>query len=285
MARRGGKKMGKSKKPAMRRKRALTVSRDEMNIKCESMFIAVPVQGVTVSNYWYWTQPIWNSANLMDVTKNQNFLYNCLQYDRWRIHSVTIKVIPRGNVLDAAAAQRDADYVFTGDALVHTVLDRDGNGPQNAGQLSRYSSYKSYSALKTFSRTYAVKYPKDVWFDCQSLTSADGENMRRNLGLQGTITLYAENFIEDNYEFYNEPWATVKLTYNVSFQGRTGNNMTVAVDASGQPLEAVIRPLAYNNDKPVCVPRGIKGTIHDTIYENTTGADPLEDLSGAGVPL
>jgi len=201
-------------------------------------------------------------------------LYNCLQYDRWRIHSVTVSVVPRFNVLDAATAQNDGSYVLSGDGLVHTVLDRDGNGPQNIGQMQRYASYKSYSTLKKFSRTYAVKYPKDVWFDCQRLGTNDGDNARNNIGLQGTITLYAENFLEDNYELLNEPWATVKLSYNISFQGRTGNNLTVTVDNDGNPLEATMRPLTFDADKTVCPPKGIKGTINDSIIVNEATDTP-----------
>lgn len=263
-------------------KKKAVVARDELRVVCKSEFIAVPQQGVTVSNYYYWTQSIWNSANLLDITKNQTFLYNCLQYDRWRIHSVTVTVVPKGNVMDAGQAQNDGTYVLNGDGLIHTVLDRDGVGPQNIGQLQRYSSYKAYSVLKKFSRTYAVKYPTDVWLDCQRLTTADGDNLRNNLGLQGHITLYGENFLEDNYEFLNEPWAVVKLAYNVSFQGRTGNNMTVTVDNDGNPILAEIRPLTFDSDKQVCPPKGIKGTINDSlIVDEANDTTDIPPTTGA----
>lgn len=270
-----------SKKSAPRRMRKTkpqkkaVQARDQLSVVCKAEFIAVPIQGLTVSNYWYWTQPIWNNANLLDITRNQTFLYNCLQYDRWRILSVTATVVPKANVMDAGQAQNDGSYVLNGDGMVHTVIDRDGNGPQNIGQLQRYASYKGFSVLKKFSRTYEVKYPKDTWFDCQRLNLGDSDTLRNSLGLQGTITFYAENFLEDNYEVLNEPWAVVKLSYRVVFQGRTGNNMSITVDNDGNPLEATIRPLTFDADKTVCPPKGIKGTINDTVLvdEETDDAE------------
>ena len=50
-------------------------------------------------------------------------------------------------------------------------------------------------------------------------------SMNKELGLSGGISLYAENMFEDNYEFWNEAYATVTVQYNIVFQGAgTGDN-------------------------------------------------------------
>lgn len=57
-----------------------------------------------------------------------------------------------------------------------------------------------------------------VWIDCDSPTQFA---LSRELGLQGGITIYAENVLEDNFETYNEPWASVLVEHNIVFQGKT----------------------------------------------------------------
>lgn len=263
---RGGKKMMRRKTKASKAK----VNRDVLTRKFITEFNFVPQQGVTVANYLYWTQPIWNSANLIDVTQNKEFMLHALQYDRWRIHSVTLSVKPKANVLDQYNAQNDNAANLVGDGRIHTIIDRDGNGPQSIQQMTRYSSYKSYSVLKPFSRTYTVKYPGDFWLDCQKLQTQDAPfDIRNSLGLGGTITVYAENFLEDNYEAWNEPYATVIVSYNVSFQGKTQANLTVTRDPeTGLPVSATLTPFTVDANKPAVTPKNVKGTWKDTITDN-----------------
>jgi len=265
------------KKKASKRK-AYAANKDTITTLCRSEFLAVPTQGLTVPNYYYWTQPIWNSSNLMDITQNKMFLFYCIQYDRWRINSVTLRCRPKANVLDSVVSQNDQSYNLVGDGLVHTVIDRDGNAPQNIPAMSRYSSYKSFSVLKPWSRTYSVKYPGESWLDCSKLTTNDNAfDLRSYLGLAGTITIYAENFIEENYEVFNEPWATFSLTYNVSFQGRTGAAIAVDVDQDGVPTQVVLKPHPVNADKPVCPPSNVKGTLASTVAQTGGVAEVADD--------
>ena len=273
--------MRKTKQRRARRSkaRALKANKDTFNTKVISEFVAIPGQGGLVANYYYWTQPMWNNANQVDITKNSMFLFYCMQYDRWRINSITIKCKPKANVMDATLAQQDGNYNLVGDGLVHTVIDRDGNAPQNVSALSRYSSYKAFSVLKPWSRTMSVKYPKDTWLDCQKLQTNDNAfDLRNNIGLAGTITVYAENFIEDNYEIFNEPWATFIVEYNVSFQGRTGSAVAVSVDEDGNPTQIVLKPHPVEVDKPVCAPKNVKGTLAPTVSVNEITEEPDEPV-------
>jgi len=236
-----------------------------------------PVQGVTVSNYMYWTQPMWNSANLMDVTQNKEFLLHALQYDRWRINSITVKVTPKANVLDQINAQNES-LTLTGDGTIHTVIDRDGNAPPNVAPLLRYTSYKKYSILKPFSRTYSVKYPADTWLDCQKLQTNDNNfDLRNQIGLAGTITLYAENILEDWLEVLNEPYAVLSVRYNLAFQGKTQANLSVTVDDNGNPTQVTMKPFIFDVDKPVIVPQQMRGVINESLL--------VLDASGNGVDV
>lgn len=256
----------KGAKKTLRRKRL--ANKDVLNRVFTSSFNLTPAQGVSVANYVYWTQPIWNYANNVDVTRNTEFLLHAMQYDRWRINAIKMSVYPKANVMELATAQNDGSYNVVGDGRCHTVVDRDGNGPNNISQMQRYASYKSHSILKPFSRTYSVKYPADSWLDCQALKIAETFDMRNQIGLAGGITLYAENFLEDNYEAFNEPWANIEVKYFCSFQGKTMANVTVSVDEDGQPSEVIMRPFVYNVNKPLSVPVNVKGTITPTITVN-----------------
>jgi len=266
----------KAQKKAKSKRRANNQNKDILPRKFVSEFTLIPAQGITVSNFVYWTQPIWNSANLMDITQNKEFLLHTLQYDRWRINSITLSVRPKANVLDQVNAQND-NLTLSGDGYMHTVIDRDGNAPPMIAPLVRYTSYKKYSILKPFSRTYSVKYPQDTWLDCQKLTTNDNNfDLRNQIGLAGTITLYAENILEDWLEVLNEPYAILTITYNVAFQGKTQANLNVAVDASGNVVSATLKPHVLDEDKPVSVPTQMRGVLSESILVLDTSGNPVD---------
>jgi len=266
----------KAQKKAKSKRRANNQNKDILPRKFVSEFTLIPAQGITVSNFVYWTQPIWNSANLMDITQNKEFLLHTLQYDRWRINSITLSVRPKANVLDQVNAQND-NLTLSGDGYMHTVIDRDGNAPPMIAPLVRYTSYKKYSILKPFSRTYSVKYPQDTWLDCQKLQTNDNNfDLRNQIGLAGTITLYAENILEDWLEVLNEPYAILTITYNVAFQGKTQANLNVAVDASGNVVSATLKPHVLDEDKPVSVPTQMRGVLSESILVLDTSGNPVD---------
>lgn len=236
----------------------------------------IPVPGSGLYNYVYYTFPLWNSASLTGITQNKEFLLYAIQYDRWRIHSMTVKVYPKANTFDLKNAQ-DGNQQQVGDGRMHTVIDKDGNGPMHIQQLTRYSSYKSYSLLKPFSRTYSIKYPTDMWLDCQKLATQDAPfDFRNQVGLAGVMTMYAENVLEDFYEVNNQPWANVQIIYNVSFQGKTLGQLSVTVDdETGLPTTVTLTPFEVAADRPPVPPKNLRGTIRDTI----TDGDTLDELA------
>lgn len=107
---------------------------------------------------------------------------------------------------------------------MYDIIDRDGNGPFSASAMLKYSSYKKYSNLKTFKRSYNISYPKGVWLDCQSIY--EDTTLLKRLGATGGVTIYGENFPKDVGELVNEPWANIALHYNVVFRGKTSATLS-----------------------------------------------------------
>lgn len=63
--------------------------------------------------------------------------------------------------------------------------------------------------------------------------------MSRELGLQGGVTIYAENILEDSGEVYNEPWASVLVEHNIVFQGKTQGKLAGVYDPDTNELIGV----------------------------------------------
>jgi hypothetical protein len=229
-------------KPSMKKAKAMVSKQrktkakknlDTFFLKTKSLFNAAPTQGVSVSNYIYNTYTLDpTNATQAQYLNNAEFQLWRLQYDKFRVNSVTVRVKPKATVMDLSVANNDASLNLVGDGLVHTCIDRDSVAPSSIALISRYPSYKSYSVLKPFTRTYAVKYPTGVWIDCDSPSTF---SMAKELGLGGSITLYAESLLEDNSELYNEPWAEVTVEYNIVFQGKTSNSLKGVYDDSNPP--------------------------------------------------
>lgn len=239
MVKRGGKRAGR--KPTMAKAKAMVTKNrkakakknmDTYFLKTKNLFNVVPVQGTTVSNYVYTVHNLDPTGTQAPYLSNAEFNLWKLQYDKFRVNSVTVRVKPKANVLDQATAQRDADLNVVGDGLVHTCIDRDSAAPSSTALISRYPSYRSYSVLKPFTRTYNVKYPTGVWIDCDSPGTFA---MAKELGLGGGITMYAESLLEDNSELFNEPWAEITVEYNIVFQGKTSNTLKGVYDENDPP--------------------------------------------------
>lgn len=194
-----------------------------------------PVQGVAVSNYLYSFVPLFDFNNTTGYGLGNVAEFNLWRsmYDKFRVNTVRWKITPKANVFDAGSAQNETTYTLTGDGAVHEVVDRDGPGPSNITQLARYPSYKKHSLLNKWQRQYSVKYPSGIWLDCQNPYDAEMTATFKSLGLGGGLTLYAENMIEENLEVFNEPWAEVRIEYDVVFQGKTLGNLKSSFDEKG----------------------------------------------------
>lgn len=224
--------MGKAKAKRMVtnvRKAKAKRNMDTFFLKARYTGNIVPVQGSLVSNYVYFNPSLVNATDGTAITNNSEFKLYQAQYDKVRINSMTLKIIPKANVLSQLEAQQDGLVNVTGDGAVHTCIDRDGKVPTNIARVTRYPSYRKYSVLKTFTRTYAVKYPTGVWLDCQNIF--EDTTLLNRLGLNGSICIYAESLLEDNAELFNEPWATFELSFNCVFQGKT--SASIGIDNNG----------------------------------------------------
>lgn len=233
----------KSKKPSMAAAKKMVTklhkakakkNMDTFFLKTKDTVTITPSQGGTVSNYIFrcYTMDVVNGGGNQTCLFLQNAEFNLwkLYYDKFRVNSVKVTCVPKANVLDQTNAQNDTTYNNQGDGLVHTCIDRDGQAPSSKASITRYPSYRKYSILKPFSRSYSIRYPTGVWLDCQQPSAF--ANMNTVLGLSGGITIYAEGILEDNLEVLNEPWATVTVEYNIVFQGKTSANLSAVRDAS-----------------------------------------------------
>lgn len=265
-----GKRVGKktyNKVKSMMAKQTKAKAKKSMDTKfvqCVTNFTLVPQQGATVANYIYNNfQLLADPTQALAVTGTEEFKIHQAMYDKVRINSIRIVVTPKANTMDATRAQADTNYTLIGDGLVHSAIDRDGTLPWASSGTSmisawqQYSSYKPFSQLKKFSRSYSVRYPTGIWLDAQNLF--EDTTLLKRLGLTGCIGLYSQNFVEDRNEILNEPYASVAVYYNCVFQGQKA--MLQSVDASGN---VIFTP--------------VESTVDDKQYE--TWHLPHQDISG-----
>jgi len=220
-----------------------------------------------VSNY------IYNAFTLDPTGPNAAYMTNAEfnlyrgMYDKFRVNSVKVTFIPKANVLGQDQAQNDA-LNNSGDGKIHHCIDRDSVGPSSIARIARYPSYRATSVLKKFSRTYSVKYPMGVWLDCDAPANF---SMAKELGLQGGITIYAENLIEDNSEIFNEPWAGVLVEHNIVFQGKTSGQLTGVYDASENLIGVTLGYTSNDPNQDMTPLTSIRGTLNDKRLSNTDG--------------
>lgn len=264
----------RTRKPTMKKVKSMVTklhkkkaqkNMDTFFLRAKEVSTIIPGQGALVANYIYWactldpTAPT-GAGGFNSFLANAEFnLYRQI-YDKFRINSVHVRVIPKANVIDMVQAQNDTSYNTTGDGCIHTCVDRDGIAVSNIAAISRYPSYKKYSLLKPWSRSYSVKYPTGIWLDCQSPATF---SMAKELGLQGGVTFYAENLLEDNNEIWNEPYAQVETYYNIVFQGKTSASIKPVTDGTSGAIIGVqlINPEGVEPNRPLTVPRSVRGTL------------------------
>jgi len=276
-----------SKKPTMAKARKMVTKErkakakknmDTFFLRVKNLANLVPSQGGAVSNYVFQTFSM-DPTGAGSITYVENAEFNLwkLQYDKFRVNSVTIKVTPKANVLDMANAQNDGSYNTSGDGLWHTCIDRDGKAASSKAIISRYPSYRKYSLLKGFTRSYSIKYPTGVWIDCQA---AGSFTLAKELGLTGTINMYAEDILEDNYEVFNEPICQVEIYYNIVFQGKVSTTLSGVYDASGVLTGVTVNTI----DETVLLPETPFTNISGTLSKDTRRT---LDLSGnvSDVPI
>jgi len=276
------------RKPSMAKAKAMvaksTKSRAKLNMDtfyCAAKTVqnVTPQQGVSVANY------IYGGFSLMGglLFQNAEFNFYRLQFDKFRVNSISVKWIPKANVMDQTVAQND-QFNTSGDGKVHTVIDRDSIAPSSIAALSRYPSYRASSIMKQWSRRYNVTYPTGVWMDCQN--PALNTQVQETLGLNGTVTFYAENFLEDNYEVWNEPVAAFEVTWGIVFQGKTSGSLGFAVDENGEVTSVTITPVSATTQLEPSRLTNVRGSIKDTRTLNEVVEAVIDDQGNeTGVTL
>jgi len=233
--RRRGRKGGKKAKAAK--------NQDTFSLICRSKATAIPQQGGLVANYLYLYGNLINVNAAQGVLNNAEYRLFQNIYDQVRINKVVMKVKPKANFLSLESAQNDG-FNTSGDNIVHTCIDRNSAAAMSTEVFMRYSSYKKFSVMKPFSRSYSITYPDGIWLDCRQET-VDTTLLQR-LGALGGVFVYLENILEDNSEIFNEPWAAIEWEYHCVFRGKNIASLTFANDGtcSLKPPELLAAPVA-----------------------------------------
>lgn len=247
-------------------------NQDTFFLKARVTGMCVPAQGVTVANYISSFWKLLDSGSAVGVTNNAEFRLFSNMYDRVRVNSIKVHWTPKANVNTAFDNQDDAVKTNNGDGMVHTCVLRGQDGfQQSISRLSRLPSYKPFSLLKKWSRSYSVKYPMGVWLDCQNIYS--DQTLLERLGLSGGIGIYGENLLEDSGETYNEPVASVVIEYNCVFQGKIMSNLSFN-DETEEMCIAKPVPTPYTPTDLVA----LQGTtIYDGRFDKDGAVVPVDD--------
>lgn len=253
---------------ANRKKRMAKKNMDTFFLRTKVTAAIVPSQGVTVANYISSFWKLLDATSAVGVTQSSEFGMYCKIYDRVRVNRLRVRVVPKANVLDMSAAQNDAALNLIGDGKVHTAIYREADGfNTTVTRFQRQPSYKAYSLLKPFTRSYGIKYPTGVWLDAQNIYN--DTTLLQRLGALGGIGIYAENILEDNLEVFNEPWAAIELSYDCVFQGKTVT--ALSQDASGNILLSNPVNLVVAAPSKLINIAGTFGDTRATGYDPTTG--------------
>jgi len=225
MPRQYRKKASKKGKKAGRKARARMNNMDDHRVVIKTAGSITPLQGLTVSNYVY---TYWSPGIGLSIPTGQSQpLASCAEwqlyrnmYDQWRVNRVTVRIIPRANVVDAVGliAQNDTGSITQGKGVYYTVEDRDGIAPGYIGSLNKYASVKVSRLTSRLTRSYSPTNNKSLWLDCQDQAGL-GE-VQRTMGMMGGITLYAESLPEVAGTLTNSVWADVEVSYDVTFRGK-----------------------------------------------------------------
>lgn len=211
-------------------KRKAKKNMDTFFFKATASVTITPKQGVTVANYIYSQFALMDSSASYGVTQNAEFnLYRQL-YDKVRINSIKVRIVPKANMLTQVEAQNENQLNVQGSGMYYTAIDRDGQAPSNVAAIIRYPSVRRTNVLKPVTRTYKITWPTSVWLDTASIYSE--QDMLQRMGCFGGVTLYGENVLEENLELFNEPFAAVELEWNCVFQGKTSASLSLAEDGS-----------------------------------------------------
>lgn len=224
------------KNPLSAKKRSHNQEVYRQVIKVSSLI--TPAQGGQTSNYVnMFCSPVigQGNANVSSALQfSPEYSLYCSLYDQVRVHSVTVRIIPRpsqtdSSILMALSGAQDAtkNVLTVGKNVYYSVEDRDGTLDITASipVMKRYSSCKVHRMDRPSTRTYRVKNTGDQWFDCQNRNGL--ADIQKSIGMWGGITYYGESFPELLNQTINGVWADLEVTYVLSFRGKAMVNVAV----------------------------------------------------------
>lgn len=190
---------------------------------CSTMTLSL-TQGFTTANYIYGVASSLNqTSGVVNLLQNNEFSLWRNIYDKFRVHSLRLKLVPRytqSEMFAGIGATENAD-VTMGHARLYTAIDRDSGIPSDEASILRYSSHKQHKVTDTVNRYLSYKYPKGVWLDAQ--TTSTNTAILDTLSLKGCIGWYGSAFPEVSGTLLNEEWYTLELTWKLSFMGKAVN--------------------------------------------------------------
>lgn len=256
---------------ARRKKSAAKKNMDTFFLRSRVTGSIIASQGVATSNYISLFFKLLDATSSVGVTQSSEFMLFKNIYDQVRVNRMTVRVVPKANMLDQVQAQDEDALNVSGDGKVHTcILRDDSNYSANVARFIRQPSYKAYSVLKPFVRSYSVKWPTGVWLDTQNIYS--DTTLLQRLGTSGGLGIYAENLLEENAEIFNEPWASLEITYDCVFRGKTGSSYSYSAE-TGEVC--VAKPSTFVNP-PSSRIAVLSGTIADTITSGFVDGELVE---------
>lgn len=251
----------KARKPVAKRK-AKASAKDQVTKVLKVSTLITPSQGAVVSNYirsFYTLQPSSSTTSLAFNTLPETRLWGNM-YDRFRVKSIHIRVIPRANTMETSKVGGNSENNSSG--VYYSVVDRDNVFSGGLTQVKRRPSTKVHSMLKGLKMSYSVKYPTDVWFDTQTdfdtfTTTDTTREIMKEIGMNGGITLYGENFPENAGRILNNSWADVEISYTLCFQGYNPGTLAYDPETRSLTLTAgddvispdIVQPLAFISDE------------------------------------
>jgi len=285
-------KVHRSKKPSVAaakkvvtklNKKKAKLNMDTFFLRAKTTAVVVPTTppagNPNIQNYVaiYATLDPANLASSVSYLGNAEFNYNRLQYDQFRVNRVRVTCVPKAQFLSLVDTQGSANGVLNlaGDGMVHTCIDRDSQCQSSIGIISRYPSYKKFSILKKWSRSYNIKYPNGIWINTQTPSSFSA---RDDLGLRGGVTAYCENVLETQGKTVNTPLYDILYEWDIVFRGKVSNNMTASFDESGNVISMTLTKA--DEDAPILPPSSlsnIRGTVADTLYTIDASGNSFDD--------
>jgi len=224
-------------KKARKARRARMNNMDDHRVTIKMAGSLTPLQGLSVSNYvyTYWTPGVFSTipnGQSQSLSLSSEFGLYRNMYDQWRVNRLTVRIIPRANVVDATnlITQNDSSSITQGKGVYYTVEDRDGIAPGYIGSLNKYSSVKVNKLTSRLTRSYSPTNKDNVWYDCQDPAGLD--QLQRTTGMRGGITLYAESLPEVLNTVVNSVWADVEVSYDLTFRGKCLVNIITNQDGS-----------------------------------------------------